>query len=341
MGETGRGRAEHDSSNDGAFDVAIVGGGAAGLSAALTLGRALRRVIVIDAGAPRNAPAAHMHGYLGHDGLPPGELLERGRKEIASYSVTLVEGEAVSAVLTGDIDAMSFDIVLADQRKVTSRRLLLSSGSRDHLPEIPGLQEAWGEDVHICPYCHGYEVRNQPLAVIATGEHSAPYTLMIRNWSHDVILFAHEHGPFGMDQLEQFEAMGIRVVEGKIRRLVIEAGRVQGIEMESGEQFARSAIFLGTYQEAHLGLAESLGADIVQTPQGPMVGVDPQGRTCVPGVWAAGNITNSSLQVVGAAAAGNLAGGGINMDLILEDVNRRVADLRDNLQKATGGSGYV
>lgn len=315
--------------NEDQYDVAVVGGGAAGLSAALMLGRALRRVIVIDAGAPRNAPAEHMHAFLGHDGLPPSELLEKGRAEIQSYGVEVVQDSVISIQQReSHSHGKSFTLSLDNVAPVSARRLLIATGARDALPDIPGLAEVWGRDVHICPYCHGYEVRNTPLGVIATGEHSVPYALMIRNWTPDLVFFEDQRGPSSAEEIEQLDAMEIRRVPGKISRLVLEDNRLAGVELETGEIIDRSAIFLGSQLAPDLSFARDLGLAMKETPQGTVIEVDPQGRTSVPGVWAAGNVANPSLQVVGAAAAGNIAGGAINMDLIMEDVGRRVADAR-------------
>ena len=165
------------------YDVVVVGGGPAGLSAALVLGRARRRVAVVDAGAPRNAPAAHMHGYLSRDGLPPAELLAVGRAELTSYGVELIADHVVAA-------DRGFVIRLGGGRVLTARRLLIATGIRDELPDIPGVRERWGRDLLHCPYCHGWEVRDQPLGVLGTQPAAAEHALLVRQWSADVIFFA-------------------------------------------------------------------------------------------------------------------------------------------------------
>jgi thioredoxin reductase len=311
------------------YDAAVVGGGAAGLSAALMLGRALRRVAVIDAGQPRNAPADRMHAFLGHDGLPPSELLEKGRQEILNYGVDVVRDRVVNIQRDSESHGMSFTVSLNAGSPVSARRILIAAGARDELPDIPGITNVWGRDVHICPYCHGYEVRNTALGVIATGDHSVTYALLIRNWTPDLVFFEHERGPSSSEEIQRLDAMGIRRVAGRVTRLVVEGGRLAALELESGVRVERSAVFLGSHLVPHLSFARSLELSIKETPQGSVIDVDPQGRTSVPGVWAAGNVANPSLQVVGAAAAGNVAGGAINMDLIMEDVERRVAEARE------------
>src|SRR3954463_785114 len=164
------------------YDVVVVGGGAAGLSAALVLGRARRRVAVVDAGAPRNAPASHMQGFLSRDGMPPSDLLAAGRAEVEGYGVELIAGE-VSSIETG------FAVTVADRRGLQARRILVSTGVTDDVPDIPGVRERWGRDLLHCPYCHGWEVRDRPLGVLATGPGSVEHAHLIRQWSDDVMFF--------------------------------------------------------------------------------------------------------------------------------------------------------
>jgi len=166
------------------YDVVVVGGGAAGLSAALVLGRARRRVAVVDTGAPRNAPAAHMQGFLSRDGMPPADLLEVGRAEVLAYGVELVDDEVVAV-------SGSFRLQLAAGRSLTSRRLVLATGASDVLPEIAGARERWGRDFLHCPYCHGWEVRDQPIGVLGTAPGSVEHAHLLRQWSDDIVFFAH------------------------------------------------------------------------------------------------------------------------------------------------------
>ena len=166
------------------YDVVIVGGGAAGLSAALVLGRARRRVAVIDGGAPRNAAAAHMQGFLSRDGMPPAELLAAGRAEVTGYGVEIVNDQ-VLAIEPG------FVVRLAGGRVLTARRILVATGAGDELPDIPGVRERWGKDLLHCPYCHGWEVRDEPLGVLGTHPMSVLHAQLVRQWSDDVVYFAH------------------------------------------------------------------------------------------------------------------------------------------------------
>ena len=173
---------------ESSYDVLVVGGGAAGLSAALVLGRARRSVVVVDAGAPRNAPAAHMHGYLSRDGMAPSALLAQGRHEVAGYGVDLVDDVVLSL-------QRGFTADLASGLTVSARRVLIASGVADKLPDLPGVQERWGRDLLHCPYCHGWEVRDEPLGVLGTLPGSVEHAHLVRQWSDDVVFFEHIHAP--------------------------------------------------------------------------------------------------------------------------------------------------
>jgi len=291
------------------YDVAIVGGGAAGLSAALVLGRARRRVAVVDAGAPRNAPAAHMQGFLSRDGMAPAALLAAGRAEVAGYGVELISGQ-VETIEPG------FRVHLAGGRRLRARRVLLTTGVTDELPAIPGVHERWGRDLLHCPYCHGWEVRDQPLGVLGTVPGSVQHALLVRQWSDDVIFFAHTYA-LSSDEVHQLDARGVPVVHGTVTRLVVEADRLTGVEMDDGSVIDRVALFVRPANIPHAdGLLQALGCDV---NEGGFAVVDATGRTSVPGVFAAGNVVDPRAQVITAAGAGSAAAIAINADLVLDD----------------------
>lgn len=311
---------------NGPYDVVVVGGGAAGLSAAITLGRALRSTLVIDAGVPRNGPAAGVHAFLSRDGLSPRELLAEGRKEVAHYGGTFMSGEVAAARTS----AQGFEIVLGDGRTVGARRLLISTGLVDELPEIEGLRERWGRDVLHCPYCHGWEVRHKAIGVLASGPRSVHQALLFRQWSSNITLFLNEAVEPTDEEWEQLSARSISVVEGKVQALDISGDAVSGVVLSSGSVLPVEAVAVGPRLEARSAVLESLGIDTVEHPwgMGRHVQADAQGATSLAGVWAAGNVTDLAAQVMASAAAGATAGAAINADLISEDTRRAVSAKR-------------
>ena len=295
------------------FDVVVVGGGAAGLSAALVLGRARRRVAVVDAGAPRNAPAAHMHGYLSRDGTPPSGLLAIGRDEVTRYGVELLDDE-VAALEAG------FSVRLASDRRLQARRLLVATGLHDELPEIPGLRERWARDVLHCPYCHGYEVRDRALGVIGGSPHAVRYAQIIRQWSDDIVYFTPP-GTLAAGERHELVARGIVVVEEAIERIVVEGDALSGVELADRRTVRRDALFVPPRFVPNNELLVALGCE--HDDEGwPVTYGD--GRTSVAGVWAAGNVANPRAQVITAAGEGSAAAIAINADLVDEDVRHAI-----------------
>jgi len=294
------------------YDVVIVGGGAAGLSAALVLGRARRSVGVIDAGAPRNAPAAHMQAFLSRDGMSPADFLAAGRAEIAGYGVEIVHDEAVS------IDA-GFVVHLAHGGAVPARRIVVTTGVGDDLPAIPGVRERWGRDLLHCPYCHGWEVRDRPLGVLGTHSGAVMHAQLVRQWSDDVVFFTHTTEVSAKERA-QLEARGIRIVDGTVVRLVVEGDELTGVALADGRVVARSAVFIRPRNVPHLdGLLAGLGVD---TDADGFVLVDRDGRTSAPGVFAAGNVVDPRASVIAAAGAAATAAMAVNANLVQDDIQR-------------------
>ncbi|MCX4820976.1 NAD(P)/FAD-dependent oxidoreductase [Streptomyces sp. NBC_01142] len=305
--------------NENEYDVVVVGGSAAGLSAALILGRSRRSVLVVDAGEPRNAPAAHMQGYLSRDGMSPAEFLAVGRREVTAYGVELAEDEVTDAIPDG---ADGFDVRLAGGRAVHARRLIVTTGLVDELPEIEGLAERWGRDVLHCPYCHGWEVRDQAFGVIASPVLGAHQALLVSQWSDDVTLFLHTVDTLSDDDRRRLAAAKVPVVSGEVAGLAVEEDRLTGVRMEGGLVHPRSVVFVPPHFRPRDGLLAALGAETDDTPFGRFVRVDGTGRTTVPGVWAAGNVAGPGEQVVNAASAGHRAGATINNELVFADLDR-------------------
>ncbi|QCQ94105.1 NAD(P)/FAD-dependent oxidoreductase [Rhodococcus sp. SGAir0479] len=313
------------------YDVVVIGGGAAGLEGALMLARARRTVLVIDAGDPRNAPASGVHGFLSRDGIAPAELTATGRDEVRRYGGQLVAGTVTDARR----DADGFTVAISDGREVRARRLLVTTGLVDELPAVPGIRERWGRDVLHCPYCHGWEIGDRPVGVLATGPMSVHQALMFRQWTDDVVLFRHTAPEPSGAELEQLEARGIRVVEGTVDSLLVTDDRLTGLRLADGTVVAREALVVAPRFVARTDALTSLGLDTELEPMsgGRYIPADWSGLTKVPGVWVAGNVTDIRAQVLGAAAGAALAAVAVNNDLIAEDTNVAVTELRARQQK--------
>jgi thioredoxin reductase len=307
------------------YDVVVIGGGAAGLSAALVLSRALRTVLVVDAGAPRNAPATHLHGYLSRDGIPPAELLAAGRHEVRSYGGEIVDGTVTDLVP----DSRSgFWVLLAGGQRISARRLLVTTGLRDELPDIPGLRDRWARDVLHCPYCHGHEVRDRQLGVLGGTPDAVRYAQVVRQWTHDLVYFTPP-GILSNAERTQLLARAIGVVEGTIEQLVIDdVDHLRAVRMHDGCVIPRDALFVPPRFVPNNNLLVGLGCDV---DANAWVAVDHTGRTSVPGVWAAGNVVDPRAQVITAAGAGSAAAIALNADLVEDDVRNAISDLDHGL----------
>lgn len=299
------------------FDVAVIGAGAAGLSAALVLLRARRSVVVIDAGSPRNAPAAHMHGFLSRDGMPPTDLLRIGRSEITGYGGSIIHA-AVTRIDPG------FALLLSTGDMVRARRILASTGLSDEIPDVPGVRERWGRDVLHCPYCHGYEVRDQPLGILGGATEEVAHALLIRQWSADVTLFPHADA-LSAEQEETLTARGVRIVKGEVRRMVVEDDRLVGVQLVDGRMIPRTAVFVRPRFRPNTALLTDLGCRVDERG---WTEHDGAGRTSVPGVFVAGNAADPRAQVITAAGQGSAAAIAINADLVDDETAAAVLALR-------------
>lgn len=295
------------------FDTAIVGGGAAGLSAALVLARSRRSVVILDGGAPRNAPAAHMHGFLSRDGFPPSRLLEIGREEIASYGARLVPQPVAAA--SGDAEA-GFVLTTVEGEEIAARRIILATGVEDVLPAIPGAREAWGRFLLHCPYCHGYEVRDRPLAVFGGVPGAVKHALLLRQWSSDLTYLANG-SPVEEEDAQLLRARGIRIHEGRIVELLLDGERFGGVRLESGEVVPVEAVFLRPESRPRTELVTALGGTV---DAAGFAHLDASGRTSVPGVWVTGNLVDPRAQVITAAGHANAVAMDVNADLVEDDL---------------------
>ncbi|MBF4635732.1 NAD(P)/FAD-dependent oxidoreductase [Agreia pratensis] len=307
---------------DDRVDVVVVGGGAAGLAAAIALARSRRTVIVVDAGQPRNAPAAGAHNVLGHEGIPPLELLARGRAEAEAYGVRILNGLVTGASGVADDFTLEID---GGVTRLTARRVILATGLVDDLPDIPGVAEAWGHSVLHCPFCHGWEVRDRRIAVIGRNENAMHQVLLFSQLSDDVTLFLHDAPEPSDEQWEQLAALGVRVVTPRVQRLVVDGAQVRAVEVDGGWSFEMDAVVVAPRFMARTELYEALGGESTLTPFGEHVDGDPRGMTAVPGVFVAGNTGQPMAMVAAAAASGVMAGAAAHGDLAAADLARAVA----------------
>ena len=268
-------------------DVVIVGAGAAGLSAALTLARACRKVTVIDAGQPRNAPAEGVHGLLGLEGIGSAELLTRGRGEVLSYGGEVIDAQVTE--VSGEAD--QFTITLGSGDEIAGRRLLVATGLVDELPEIPGVREQWGHGVLHCPYCHGWEVRDSRIGVLATSPMAVHKAFLFRQWSSQVMLFAGDH-ELSEEERIKLQALDIPVVDGGIESLEIVDDRLTGVRLDDEQVVAVDAVVVATPMLARAELFADIGLEPTGHPAGAFIESDAFGQTSVPGVWVAGNATD-------------------------------------------------
>lgn len=311
----------------------IVGGGAAGLSAALVLARARRRVMIVDAGNPRNGVSEHLHGYLTRDGQSPTQLLAAGRKEVLEYGGEMTTGTAIGIEQTED---GGFLVQTDATASLEARTVLVATGLRDELPNIAGLQDRWGVDVLHCPYCHGYEVRDTPIGVL--GGDNRPFTIhqasLVRQWSDDVVFFPNRIELTGTER-ERLTVRGIRIVEGDVAGVSVADGRLDGVELASGQVVPRSVVFVGPRFVPRDALLTDLGCE---ADENGWVVTDPAGSTSMPGVWAAGNVSDSPAQLITAAAAGAKAAIALNHYLLEQDIVRAVATATELQPSVTGSS---
>ncbi len=302
------------------FDVVIVGAGSAGLSAALTLGRACRRVLVCDGGPPRNAPSPAVHAFFTRDGTPPAELLKIGRDQLKPYESVQIRAVRITGI-TRQRGHFSLTAVAASDEgpavAVTARRVLLCTGVLDELPPLLGARELWGRGVLHCPYCHGWEVRQKPLAVYGRGKIGYGLSLLVSRWSEDVVLLTD--GPSGLSKhaVSKLRAQGVRICSDEIAELVgTPSGDLRHVLFKSGQKLPRTALFLHAEQHQRSELAVQLGCRITQTGA---VWTDKNGQTSQPGVYAAGDLDPGPQQAIIAAAEASWAAIKLNEALTKEE----------------------
>ncbi len=322
-------------------DVAIIGGSAAGLAAALQLARQRRAVIVVDAGEPRNAPAAHMHGYLGHEGVAPSDFTSIAREEVRRYGAEVLDGRVVDVTGTGD---GRFCLELVGGHVVTARRVLAATGLIDELPDIGGLREQWGRGVIHCPFCHGYELRDQRIVQVVTDPMGLHAAVLFRQLSERLTIVLQDAVSADEPGIEGLRQAGVRVVDDRATSVVADTdGRVIAVELADGQQLEADVVAVGTRFRPRVEAISSLGIATIEHPSGlgDVVAVDETGETSVSGVYAAGNLTDPSQQVLHAASHGSWVGSMMSWSLALEDVEsivRTTANQADWDQRYSGES---
>ncbi|WP_424449130.1 FAD-dependent oxidoreductase [Microbacterium arborescens] len=311
-------------------DVVIVGAGPAGLSAAQMLGRARRRTLVLDSDSPRNRFAEHMHAVVGFDGTSPAELRRRGRSEAEKYGVAF---RSARVERVGEIEG-GLEIELAGAERITARALLVATGVADHLPDVPGLAARWGRTVLHCPYCHGWEVRDRRIGVLATSPMSLHQIELVRQWSADVVAFTAAAGDLGDDVRERLAARGIRIVASSVIGVVGpgdgigDDAEIGAVVTADGEHIAVDAIFTGGRLEPHDAFLADLDLARADGPVGSFIAVDAAGATSHPLVWAAGNVVVPMANVPLSMGAGSMAGAAVNAALVFRDAAAAVARRR-------------
>jgi thioredoxin reductase len=293
------------------LDAVVVGGGPAGLSAALVLGRARRKVLVLDTGKPANAVSKGVGGLLGRSGVLPAELRHEGREQLAEYpTVEVAFGEVTEVERLAD---GSFEVQIEDEAPVTTRSIVLAHGLRYDPPELPGIDGLWGSSVFHCPFCDGWEVRDRPLALQGNGRAAAQSAMVISGWSSDLVLCTDGPADLGPERAA-LEAVGVRIREEPITRLVGTEGRLQRIEFAAGPAEEREGLFVRTRRGQPNGLAETLGCEL--TDEGTIV-TDGEGRTTVAGVYAAGDAATERLRsVANAMGTGSRVAYSVSLDLV-------------------------
>lgn len=301
--------------NSKEFEVIIIGGSYAGLSAAMSLGRALRKVLIIDSGLPCNRQTPYSHNFITRDGETPAEISRQAKMQVLKYdTVKFQEGIAIRGRKT----ETGFEIETQTGAVFSANKLVFATGLKDIMPGITGFQECWGISVLHCPYCHGYEVRNEKTAIIANGEFAVHFSRLIRNWTNDLWLFTNGKSTLPEEQAGRIIRNNIRIIEDEIDAFEHENGKIKEVIFKTGKRLSLKAVYSKPEFVQHCPIPEELGCEL--TEQG-LLKVDPFQKTSLEGIYACGD--NSGMRAVSVAvAAGTLAGAAINNELCAEAFNR-------------------
>lgn len=304
------------------FDVAVIGAGAAGISAAVALARSKRSVLVLNAGKPRNAAASGAHNVMGMEGSSPQEILRQSREKAEAYGVQFSSSQVQE--LSGSKEE-GF-LVNGGERTFSARRILLATGLKDVLPDIPGLSEAWGKSALHCPYCHGWEVRDRRIAIIGIGMMSAHQAKLFSQLSEHVTYINHTPEMLSAEDRQVLTALSIPIIDAQLESVDVDtSGQLDLLHLSTGQKLDMDAVVVMTRLQANAELYEALGGVLCANPLGNYIAVDQMGATDIPGVYAAGNVAELSAMVLAAAASGVSAGAGINYDLIAQKIESLIS----------------
>lgn len=293
------------------YEVIIVGGSYAGLSAALALGRSLRKTLVIDAHKPCNAPTPHSHNFLTQDGVTPSEIAATAKAQVEKYdTVHFYDGVATQGIQTAD----GFSITTQSGEHFSAKKLIFATGLKDLMPAIEGFTQCWGKSVLHCPYCHGYEVHHQPTGIIANGEIANHYASLISNWTDDLTLFTNGPSSLTDEQTKKISTHGIAIVETPIEKLVHENGQIQEVKLVGGAVHKLSAIYSSAPTEQHCSIPEALGCKLNDDG---LITVDESQSTTVSGVYACGD--NSNFRSVALAVSSGLIAGAMTNKVLIDE----------------------
>ena len=285
-------------------DVLIIGGSFAGLAAALQLGRARRKVTVLDTGLPRNRFAAHSHGLLGHDHKSPLDILATARQQLARYqTVKLVDARADA--ISGAMD--DFSVLTNDGESRKARRILLSYGVADQMPAIPGFAQSWGKSIVPCPYCDGFEVAGQHWGLVWSSPHSQHAVSLFHDWTDHLTVFADGHD-ISPEIRTDLLRRNVEVVDGKLVEIAHQNGQIGTVNLDTGRNVAVDVLFAHPRNTPSASLHESLGLETIEGPMGQVLKVDDRRETSMPGIYAAGDLANPMASVTLATSNGAMAG---------------------------------
>lgn len=294
------------------FEVIIIGGSFAGLSAAMALGRSLRSVLIIDSGLPCNRQAPHSHNFITQDGESPSTIAAKAKAQVLKYkTVQFLNGLAVSGKKT----ETGFEIVTQTADKFTAKKLIFATGVRDIMPEIKGFAACWGNSVIPCPYCHGYEYRNEKTGILANGDMAFEIGKLIQNWTKDLTIFTNGKSTLTEGQMKRLKKHNIKIEESEIGHFSHQEGQIENIVFKDNSSIALKALYALPGFEQHCEIPQELGCQLTEQNH---IQTDPFQKTTVPGVFACGDNSNRMRSIANAVAIGGMAGVVTNMELIEE-----------------------